>query len=184
MHTHIHTYTHVVRTCTHTRAHTHNMHTHTLTHTYTHTYTHTHTSQTTHTQTEPTDFVATNKSLRCCFVCRLVKSERQVILLLDHRCFAISVGLFFIYSTYTHTHAHTHTHIHAHIHTHARTHTHTHTHSLWSLGATTALGWNLKRSQQRCRIVRHQTSQGRWLVVASVYKAECVCLSTCSRRLG
>jgi len=27
---------------------------------------------------EATDFVATNKSLRCCFVCRLVKSERQV----------------------------------------------------------------------------------------------------------
>lgn len=27
---------------------------------------------------DPSDFVATNKSMRCCFVCRLVKSERQV----------------------------------------------------------------------------------------------------------
>eukprot|EP00199_Chlamydomonas_sp_CCMP681_P004745 CAMPEP_0119116270 /NCGR_PEP_ID=MMETSP1180-20130426/52187_1 /TAXON_ID=3052 ORGANISM="Chlamydomonas cf sp, Strain CCMP681" /NCGR_SAMPLE_ID=MMETSP1180 /ASSEMBLY_ACC=CAM_ASM_000741 /LENGTH=129 /DNA_ID=CAMNT_0007105399 /DNA_START=220 /DNA_END=609 /DNA_ORIENTATION=- len=28
---------------------------------------------------DPSDFVATNKSMRCCFVCRLVKSERQFI---------------------------------------------------------------------------------------------------------
>ena len=27
---------------------------------------------------DPADFVATNKAMRCCFVCRLVKSERQV----------------------------------------------------------------------------------------------------------